>query len=165
MPAHRQFQLHGYRGRGEGGLDVAIGFADDGGLAAVRRVEGADGIGRRHDDRQRLQLDEDQLLRIFGNIRVLGEDHRHRLADIAHHALRQDGLTIGFEFREPHLPEADRRNARHIGAGPDRHHAGHRERVRRVDGADAGMRHAGAHHPHVQLTRHGDVGGEAPRAA
>ena len=52
---------------------------------------------------------------------------------------REDRLAIGLEPHHLDLAEIDRRNCRHIDAGPDRCDAGHGERHRDVDRPDAGM--------------------------
>ena len=104
---------------------------------------------------------EDQIGRVLGKVGILGKDHRHRLADIAHLGGREHRLAVGPEAGHADLAEVDRRDVGDVGRVHTRDHAGQRQRLRRVDAEDAAMGHRRAHDAHVELAGKADVGGEA----
>ena len=86
--------LEDVRGGGEAGVDVAVllgDLRDDvvGAVAVdergVRRVGGLD-VG---DHRQRVVRDDDRSRGVLGDVAITGDDHRDRLADVAHLVARQ----------------------------------------------------------------------------
>ena len=111
--------------------------------------------------RQVVDVDEDALGGILGEIGVGGEDDRHRLADIAHLVLRQDRLAVGLEAGDADLAEIDRRDRGDVGEGPHRRHAGHGQGLARLDAEDAAVGDRRADDAHVELAGKIDVGGEA----
>ena len=146
-------------------FDVAVAVAQQRGLAAAAGLELAGRIACRQHDRQRLDLDLDQLGRVLGQIRILREHGGHRIPDIAHAAARQRRLAKRLERLGGFVgTEIDRREIRDVGIGPHRHHAGQRARRRGVDRDDAAMGVGGAHHAHMQLMRKVDVAGIAALA-
>ena len=111
--------------------------------------------------REVFDVGEDQSRRVLGKVGILGEDHRHRLADIAHLGGRQHRLAIGPEAGYADLAEVDRRDVRDVGRCPHGDHAGQRQRLRRVDTEEAAMRYRRADDAHMELAGEIDVGGEA----
>ena len=87
VPADRKIEFDdGVRGA-EGRVHVAGFLFDDGGLGGAFLVERA---GRRcgiENDRQRLDIERDQIGGVLGDVWIGGEHRRHRLADIAHDSL------------------------------------------------------------------------------
>ena len=141
----------------ERSVDVAITLADHRWLGRAaggelrRRVFGA------KDGGKLLDLDLHQIGGILREIRIRGEDDRHRLADIAHAILRQHGLTIGLQSLDAREADIDRRKIGDVFGGPHRAHAGHRARLRGIDGNDPPVRVGGTDHAHVQLPRKSHV--------
>ena len=109
-------------------------------------------IGR-HQGRQLVEIDRDLIGGVLGLIGILREHHRDRLAHVAHPLARQHRLAIGHELLDPIVAEIDRRQVGEIAAGPDRHHAGRRQRLGDLDGAEPGMGDGRADHAHMQLMR------------
>ena len=109
-----QLLLEHMRGLGEGRVDVAeldlVGGDDVGGeLAADRRCARFAALPHVGDERQELVVDRDQRGGVLGDVAVVREHHRHRLADIAH-------LAVG-ERRTPQalssgMPELECRTMR-----------------------------------------------------
>jgi hypothetical protein len=134
------------RGAGEGAIGIAIaevpgrdlvgaGFGmDEHGVLGRRRAR----IDHR---RQRRVVDRDQLGRVFGAIAVVGDDERHRLADIAHPPDRERPL------RHRRLERDEKRVGErpHILARDDGVYPRQRARSRGVNAADLGMRVRRAH--------------------
>jgi hypothetical protein len=123
--------------------------------------------GRR---RQLAVLDVYQLARVLGDGRGAGDDHRHRLTDVAHALQRQHRV-----MRLAHLLSVTARIVDDVGqrleAGAarvlpreHRHHAGMRQCPRRVQAQDFGMRAISAQEHRVQLAGQIPVGGVAPLA-
>jgi hypothetical protein len=129
-------------------------FGRAAGLELTGRIAGG------HHHRQLLDLDRDVLSRVLGDIRVFGEDGRHRIADVAHIGLGQRRLA---EFADAGGvfvgAEIDRRQVGDVGIGPYRDHARHLECGGRVDRDDLSVRPGRAHDPHVKLVRKIDVAG------
>ncbi len=151
----------------------------DGGVRTVeRRVDIAKAFAQRRDfgrkvvfelawlaggieqDRQIGDLDGHQIGGVLGKIRVSGEHHRDRLADIAHAIRGEDRLAIGIEAFDPRQAEINRRDVDNIARRPHRNHAGRGTGRCRVDRDDAAVCVGGSHHAHVQLMRKTDVGRE-----
>ena len=160
MPPDRERRLdHGVSGA-EGGVDIAVTLAHDGRLG---RAAGFELAGRRvgvQERRQFLDVEHDELGRILGEIGIVGEHRRDRLADIAHRAGREQPLPVRFQTFDPGQAEVDRRNVGNVGCRPHREHACFRQRRARVDRADAAMREIRAHDSHVQLLRKRNIGGK-----
>ena len=158
-------------GVGEGLVDVAAAQLeverDVGALAALEVLEIGEGAGRLEllvhqdlrgqrldlveDRRQFLVFGDDQLRRLLGDMRIGGEHHRDRLADVAHLVDRQDRLVV--ECR-PVIGLRD--DLAHVVDGDDAIDAGHllgRAGVDRLDAAvrdraaeDLAVQHAGQPH-------------------
>ena len=137
----------------ERGIQVAVIFLDQRGLAVEAGEEAGRSFGAIDIGRLLVDLDAHGIRRVLGEVALLGEDQRDRLADIADDALRQDRLAVGLEPLHPREPEIDRRDVGHVRAGPHRRDALHRPRVFRADRGDPAMRGGRAHHPHVKLAR------------
>ncbi len=163
MAADRKVELDHRVGRGERGVDVAVAVVHDEGRGVAGIVEFAGRIARRQKRRQRCDLDLDEVRRVLGDIRVLGEHGGDGVADIAHAVDRQHRLAIGLDLvgRARGVAEIDRGNAGDVGAGP---HGGNARRGRSacggVDAHDPAVRDGGAHHAHVELMGKGDIAGE-----
>ena len=115
-------------GVSERGIDVAIFLADDGGFGRKPVGEFAGlPVGVQHH-RQFLDLDNDVLGGVFGEIRIVGKHHRDGIADIADAVAGENGLAIGRERLEPGQAKIDRRDIGDVGKAPGRVHAGHRQR-------------------------------------
>ena len=108
-------------GSPKGGFDIAVGLADDRGLGQEARLEFPRRMIRGQDHRQILDLEGDQIRRIFRQIGALGEHGRDRLADITDMVARQDRLAIRRKLLDPAFPEVDRRNVGDVIGGPDAH--------------------------------------------
>ncbi len=119
-----QLQLHDDRRRAKGRVDIAVALANDGGLAVAAGRERGRRRARVEHHRQILDLDDHQIGGIFRDIRILGEDRRDRVADIAHAIGCEHRLPVGFEVLEPPFAKIDRGDVGNIGGGPDREHSG-----------------------------------------
>ena len=109
----------------------------------------AAGIDRLHhvgDGRQRLVFDMIESDSVLGDVAGIGDDQRHRLADMAHLAERDAALLdrrVGKTRQRPGL-------LRRLFAGDHRDDAGQRQRRALVDRFDAGVRvRADAAPPHA----------------
>jgi len=164
VPPDRERQRHNGGSIAERGIDVAKTLADDRGFGGkpVGELAGCR-VGVQHG-RQFLDLDHDVFGGVFGEIRVVGEHHRDGVADIPDPVVREDGLAIGREFRDPGQAKIDRRDIGDVGKTPCRVHAWHRQRRREIDGLKFAMGKGRTHHPHVQLVGEIDVGCKAPSA-
>ena len=118
----------------------------------------------------------------FGGVERLrfgcGNDHRHRLADVAHPVRRQQHMRAGehvaaarpgelhVEFGLGHRIVRNGRQAigGAIGAGEDAEHARHGFRRRGIDGGYARMRMRRAHHRRIYLAVEIEIVGEAALA-
>src|SRR6202044_3950961 len=118
------------------------------------------GLGRVHDDGQRLILDVDDLARVLGDVRVVGDDARHLLALEADLVGGQHGLGVVGQGRHP----GQVAGGHHL-AGEHQAHAGDVPRPAGVDGLDAGVGHGAAPDLHVQHPGQGDVVGVVALAA
>ena len=124
----------------ESGRGVAVGeFAHRDFVGLGLRMNERRGFfarGARIDDRfERRVFDRHQLGGVFGDIAALGDDQRHRLADIAHPLDRKRPLL----HRRFHRGEKRLRQFAHIFAGDDGPDAVVRKRGARVDRNDVGM--------------------------
>ena len=161
MPPDRERRLdHGVSGA-EGGIDIAVTLAHDGRLGRAAGFELAGLRVGAKERRQFLDVEHDELGRILGEIGIVGEHRRDRLADVAHCAGREQPLPVGLQTFDPGQAEIDRRNVGNVGGRPHREHARFRQRRARVDRADAAVREIRAHDAHVQLLRKRNVGGKA----
>jgi hypothetical protein len=97
-----------------------------------------------------LVVDLDQVQRVARNLFAGRGDGRHLLAGEAHHLARQREA-----FLVVHAPG----HRRPVGARHHRLHAGQRERLRRIDAHDAGVRVGAAQHLPVQHAGELDVAG------
>ncbi len=165
MAADGELELDHDRRRPQGGVDVAVALADDRhlGVAAGGELARLGLGGEQH--RQLGDLHGHQIGSVLGNVGILGEHRRHRIADIAHLAGRQHRLAVRFERRDAALAEIDRRNVGDVGRAPDRDHARERARGRGVERDDRAMGVVRAHDAHVQLVRKRNVAGKAAAAA
>jgi len=123
-----------------------------GAFVQQRRIRPDRGFRIDHD-RQRLEIDLDQFERVFGEIAALGHHRDHRLADIAHLALRQRNQRRGVIVRHARCGEQRFDAAFEIGAGKHRHHAGRRARRRALDRQDTRMRMVAAAEGDMQHAR------------
>ena len=137
----------------ERGIQVAVIFLDRRGLAIEAGEEAGRGFGAVDIGRLLVDLDEHGVGGVLGDIALLREHQRDRLADIADDALREDRLAVGLEPLHPREPEIDRRDVGHVRPGPHRRDALHRPRAFRADRGDPAMRGGRAYHPHVKLAR------------
>jgi hypothetical protein len=151
VPASFEFECHGCVSRSECRGNIAVtlphrrGFAGTaGGKFAGRRVS-------LHQFGQFLDVDNDEIGRVFSAIGVSREDDRDGLADIADAILGQDRLPIRFEPFNPRQPEIDRRNMGDVRPGPGRDDACGRERSGSIDRDDPAMRMGRTHQAHMQL--------------
>jgi len=95
--------------------------------------------------RQFVVFGRDQLHRVLGDMRIGGEHHRDRLADVVHLVERQDRLIV-----EGGTVIGLGNDLVDVFAGDDAVHAVERTRRRGVDAADAAVRHGRAEHLAVQ---------------
>ena len=165
MAADGEVELHHMRGRGEGGVDLAVALADHGrfGRQARRPVgggrDGGEGGG------QVLDLHHRQLGRVLGAVGVVGDDQGHRLADVADHVAGEGGLAVGLQPLDGGGAEGDRGQGAQVRRRPDGDDAGGGAGLLEVDGDDAAVGVGGADHAGVQLSGEGEIGDEAALAA
>ena len=96
-------------------FDVAVLLANKRWLGRAARLELAGrGIGG-EQDRQFLDRDLDQLGGVLGDIGIVREHRRDRLADIAHELSRQNGLAIGCKALDAGQAKVDGRDVGDIG--------------------------------------------------
>ncbi len=119
-------------------------------------LEGRLGIGYRL---QRVVVDLDQVQGVIGLVAILGDHHRHDVADIAHRVLGDRRVARHF-----HLTVGEQPGGRHwrqrilgVGAGEDGDHAAGGCRRAGVDGADAGMSVRATEHRRFNHPRQLDV--------
>ena len=164
MPPDRQRRRDdGVRGA-ESGIDVAIALAHDRGFGRPARLEFAGLVVGMQDRRQFLDVERDKLGCILGEIRIVGENRRHRFADIAHEAARKEPLAIRLQPLDAAETKIDRRNVGDVGGRPHRVHAGQRQRSVGIDRAQPAVREIRTHDAHMQLLRKRNIGGKAAAA-
>ena len=110
------------------------------------------GLGRIHDGRQLLVLDDDLGAGILGHVRIVSDNRRDFLALEAHLVGGHDGLSVVRQGRHPCEVTSGQHVARNHQAD-----AGHLPRSRRVDRLDARMRDSAAQDLHVQHAGKNDV--------
>jgi hypothetical protein len=164
----RKFRRHGDAaiGAGESAFGVAIGkFAHRDFVGLGLRMDEQRGFlarGARIDDCfERRVFDRHQLGGVFGDVATLGDDQRHRLADIAHALDRQRPLL----HRRFFGGEKRLRQLAHVVAGDDGPDAVVRQRRGDIDRNNIGVRMRRADHMGVQRAdRDGQVVGVAAAA-
>ena len=164
VPPDGEFKLDDMRGAAEHGVDVAIALANDRCFAAMARQELHRRRLRIEKRRQFLDLHGDQIGRVLGDVGIVGEDGRYRIADKAHAVSGQYRLAIGIKRRNAAFAKIDRRHLGDVGCGPHRENTRHGARGRRVDGDDAAVGMPRSHHAHVKLMRKIDVAGKCAAA-
>ena len=164
VPAAGELQLDDVRRGFEHRFDVAVALRQDRGFGVAAEREFAGLVAGVEQRRQFLDLHGDEIGGVLGDVGVLGEHRRHRLADIAHLVRRQHRLAVGRELLDRPFAEIDRRHVGDVGRGPHRDHARQRARGVGVDRDDVGVGVVGAHDPHVKLAREVDVAGKAAAA-
>ena len=165
MAADRQLELdHRWR-RAQRRVDVAIALANDRHLGVAAGREFA-GLGLRvEQDRQFLDLHDDEIGGVLRDVGIIGDDGGDRLPDIAHLAGCEHRLAKGFERRDSAFAKIDRRHLGDVSRAPDRDHAGQGTRSAEVDGDDPAMGVVRAHDAHVELVRKRDIAGETAAAS
>ena len=158
MTADPKVELDHRVGPGEGAPGIAPALAQHMGLGVMAGIERPGRLIGGEDRRQVLDRGKDLLGGILGAIGVIGEDRRHRLADIAHNPARQDRLAIGLQAAHPGGAELDRPDLGDIGRGPHRRDPGRAKGCLRVDRGDPAMRAVRAHDSHMELVGKRDVG-------
>ena len=103
------------------------------------------------NDRQRLDIDLDQISRVFGNIRIGGEDRCHRLADVAHDNVAPALAAGRLELHQAGQSKSDRRNVDDVGMGPDGMHARQGKGGFCIDRFQSPVRDRRAHDAHMPL--------------
>ena len=162
-----QLRLHDHIGRGEGALGVADRPAHDhrgivGPGLVHATLTGRRGV-RRHDRGQGIVVDDDGVHRVAQAIRIVRDDHGHRLAHVPHHVGREDGLHVGPGAGRAAEGRGDpARDLGEVGRREDREHAGHGARLVRGDPADARVGVEAAHHAQVHGSRAAQVVEVAP---
>jgi hypothetical protein len=181
LPAHLKGAAHDHRGPLEGGLDVALAHPE------VRRqvvapvgVEqlGAGGEGGVDvaDGGQRVVVELDQLGPVPGQVRVVGQDGRDRLAGVADAPVGQHPQQLRPQHRVDRLaqPGLGREPGRvgeravvpaEVGRGDHVHDPGRLAGVVQVKDANAGVGDRGPHHGQVHRVGNGHVVQEVGLAA
>ncbi len=165
-------ELHDFRGAGKRspGLLLVPRFViqDDISRHLVvheRRARGH-GVLRRDDGGKVAIVDRHELRGIVSRDRRLGDDDRDRVAGEAHASLRERRTARMDELGAAAALDRQRGGKGlqllDIRAGEDGQHAGMRERRRRVDGNDLGVRAIGAHEVRMRLAGEIPVGDVAP---
>ena len=132
---------HRVRGERKRALRVPVTkrtIADD--VAADRGVQDRCTVGQRcfrvHDRRQPRVFDPDMRKRVLGHVAIVGDDHCHGLAGVAHALLREAPVLH-------RLLDADDERLRpraNVGARKHRVHARFAQRCAGVDADDIGVR-------------------------
>ena len=125
---------------------------------------GLQGFFRIEDERKRFILHRDELQRFFGDVPIDRGNRGHRLADEAHRVVERVAPVLGdlLDLFVVLRAAGDRSGApddRAVLVRDDGLHAGKRERLRRVDAADARVRVRTAQHARVEHAREHDVAG------
>ena len=157
----------GVRRLGVAGVVVPVEHDVVGNMLEQLRRAGADrvlGVGHR---RQRVVFDLDRLGGIARRGQGLGDDQRHRLADVAHLAERQHrprrivprlAVAAHERHRAGHVAETV---GAHVLSRSDEQHARHAPRRSRIDAFDMRMRHRRAQHESLRHPRQHHVVGIA----
>ena len=161
---HAELGLQHVPGPGEGRVDIAGLLGEHVGLGVEPPVEVAERADRIEYRRHFRHLHDHGLGAVLGDVRVDREHRGHGLAHVAHPVLGQDRLAVGNHLVGTHLSEVDGRYGGHIGASPDRGHAGYGQGPGGVYRLDRPMGHLGSDDPHVELVREVDVGDESALA-
>ena len=148
----------------EGGVDVAVAFANHTRFGGQFMLADARLLGREHGCSERFDVDLNQIRGVFGDISIDTKHYRDRFADIADDILRQHRLAVGLQRFKSGEAERDRRNVSDVCGRPHRMHAGQFERGRRIDRFDFAVRDGRTHHSHAPLAGKRNVGGKAPLA-
>ena len=126
------------------------------------------GLGEVGDRGQRFVVDVDEFDRVLGDVTVVGDDERDRIADELHLALGQRrARRVGDVLARDRVPGLLDVGVQILG-GEHRVHAGQRQRRRCVDAVDAGAGERAADEAGVQHARpvhivdEGAVAGEQP---
>ncbi len=123
-------------------------------LRMQHRIAAGAQRGLRIDDhRQVLVLDLDQITRVLGNIAALGDDRRHRLADVPH-AIHGDAVLHHRRTRELRRRTGD---LLRLLAGHDENHTGERFRFRGIDALDARVCPVAAQHRRMRHPGHDNI--------
>ena len=120
MATDPELELHDHGCGAKHRIDVAIALLDHGdfGVAAGREFARL-GFGG-EQDRQFLDLQHDEIGRVFRHVGILGEDRDDGVPDIAHLVDGEHRLPVRLERGNPSLAKIDRRDVRDVGRGPDR---------------------------------------------
>jgi hypothetical protein len=164
MTADLELELDDCVGGAKARVGIAVFLADDRGLGQHSLREFAGRTIRGKDRRQILDFDRNKLRRILRKVGALGEDRRHRLADIADAVDGQDRLAIGQKLLDPALAEVDWGDVADMLGRPYRPDAFMRAGGLDIDRTNAAVRTGRAHDAHVQLVGEGYVGGKSPLA-
>lgn len=149
MPADGEFGVDDVGRVRERRLDVPVAHLELGGAIGLAQVE---------HRRELLDLEHDELRRILGRVRVVGEHDRDGLTDVAHTLARQDRLQVRVERLVRDLdPDRDRAHVRQVRPGHDRMHAFGRARRARVHLAQDRVGDLRADHPEPELIGQIDV--------
>jgi hypothetical protein len=138
LPRIAETVTHDDRGAREPGVGVAHAHRDG---RDVVRVGAREEARRRRRERgrhrrtggQRLVTDVDQLQRVAGDVRIVGDDERHRLADITHDAPRDGRLQVTIGARGRRHAIGDDRCGRHVVGGDEEAHTRQLARALAVD--------------------------------
>jgi hypothetical protein len=110
------------------------------------------------DGRQRLVLDLDQLGRLVRDLRAVGDDEGHRIADMAHTAQGQRRARRHDQrLHRCHAGQRTKSVGREIGRGINAAHPGKRRGRQNVDPPDQRMSMRRAQHVAMQAGRDVDV--------
>ena len=149
----------------KGGLDIAELHGELRqeivlGAAMDRRRAGRERVAAVRDDGKRFVGYVDQRRRVLRRIARLGDDHRHRLADMDDLVVGEDGpvalLPIG-RARQADDQAVGREMGAEIGERPHRMDAGCRHGRALVDPGNRGMRQRAPHESRVEGSRQVDV--------
>ena len=157
-------------GGGESGVNIAIGkLPVEGEIArhviVQQRRARFQRFGLIGDGGQWLVIDVNQVERVFGGIRVFGDDDGHAVAGIAHFINRQDAplgdghfLTVDHaDFQRPGARQGTDASIGQILAGVDGHDAVQLLGLVGIDAANAGMAVRASQHGHVGLAGQGHI--------
>ena len=168
-PRVAQLLLHDQVGGGEGALGVADRAAHDHrGVVGPGRVDAMRASRRRlrrRDRGQGIVVDEDGVHRVAQAIRIVRDDHGHRLADVPHDVGRQHDLHVGLGAgRAAERRRDPARDLGQIGGRVNREHARDGARVVRRDAPEARVGVEASHDAQVRGVRPTEVVEVAPAA-
>ncbi len=163
MPAELQIEFDHRVRVGERAIHIAVAMAEHRRRGGVSLVELGRRIRRRQQDRQRIDLEANEIRRILSHVGIGGKHRRNRLADVTHSLARQHGLTVAQQRLGGGIAKIDRRDVADVRAGPHRNDTRNGQSFPGINSCDAAVGNRRPHQAHMQLERQRHVRDEAAR--